>query len=356
MRVLFDDQIFSLQDFGGISRYVVELMSHLPVDISPELAVKYSANVHLQELGVVPKLSKIPFSRQIMRMINRRHSAKLIEKGDFDVFHPTYYNTYYLGKLRRPMVVTVHDMIHERFPAMTAPGDDTAAFKRQAVEKADRVIAISNSTKRDLTEIYNIAPEKITVVHHGLTRLRHAPDPVEGLPKPYVLFVGAREGWKNFGTMLQAFAIIERRHPGLSLLCTGTPFSKAEYETMAALGLTSKVHSIFATDRQMPTIYAQAECFVFPSLYEGFGFPVLEAFSAHCPTAVSRTSSLPEVAADGALYFNPESADDIAAQTLRLLDDSDLRLTLARRGAAIADTFSWDRTARRTADVYRSLT
>ncbi len=355
IKVLYDSQIFTSQRFGGISRYFVELIRNMPGDIDTEVAARFSHNVYIRDVVDIPDFPAVPFKKDIVKFLNRRKSEAAIAEGCFDVFHPTYYNPYFLKNIRKPFVVTVHDMIHERFPESFSPHDPTRNDKRKLVFAADHVIAISESTKRDLLDMYGLPEDKITVVYHGRTTDNVVPEKIEGLPEHYVLFVGDRNRYKNFGRMAEAFAIVKRRYPEMKLICTGRPFGKDEHEMFRSLGIEGSVGQMFVSDGQLRYLYSNADCFVFPSLFEGFGFPVLEAFSAGCPIAMSNTSSLPEIGGDGGLYFDPLSAEDMSDKILQLIDDRTLRDKLTARGREIAGTFTWERTAAQTAEVYRSL-
>lgn len=356
MKVLYDCQIFNSQKVGGISRYFAELAGALPDDIDPHFAVRRSRSIYLEQLGIAT-MPNVPFKRYILKAVNYARSRRLLERGDYDVFHPTYYNPYYIPLVKHPTVVTVHDMIHERFPGNFTPGDTTAEVKRQTVEHADRIIAISESTRRDILDLYDIDPAKISVVYHGRNILSDAGAEINGLPEHYILFVGGRPRYKNFERLVKAFAEVRRVHPDVKLICTGAPFKKGEQEMIVAAGLRpgDDVRHIFVSDPQLRRLYAGALCFVFPSLYEGFGFPVLEAFDAGCPAVLSDRSSLPEIGGDGALYFDPEDIGDMRDRILECIDSQTLRDSLISRGHARADLFSWKRTAEQTAEIYRSL-
>lgn len=355
LKVLYDAQIFTSQKFGGISRYFVELMKNMPTDIDVDLSVRFSHNVYLPEVKAISDFPSIPFKKDIVKILNQRNSVKKLKENDFDVFHPTYYNPYFLDHVKRPYVVTVHDMIHERFPESFSPNDSTRECKRRIVFAADHVIAISQSTKRDLIEMYNLPEDKISVVYHGRTLSDATEQSVENLPKHYILFVGDRNRYKNFERMAEAFSIVHHRYTDLQLVCTGRPFKKNELELFSRLGISDSVKQFFVNDRQLRYLYTHAECFVFPSLFEGFGFPVLEAFEARCPIVLSNTSSLPEIAGEAGLYFDPTNIDEISDRITAVLEDSQLRKTMVDKGIEVVKNFSWEKTAEQTAAVYRSL-
>lgn len=354
MKVLYDAQIFTSQKFGGISRYFVELLRNMPRDISTDVAVRFSHNVYINDVRPVRDFPSVPFKKDIVKHLNNRRSALMVGRGDFDVFHPTYYNPYFLKRLNRPYVITVHDMIHERFPESFSKTDATRANKRLTVMNAAGIIAISESTKRDLIEMYGLPEERITVIYHGPTLTGGDEERVD-VPEHYILFVGDRNRYKNFDRLVDAFADISRVHPDVKLVCTGRPFNKNELQRFADKGIAGRVEHRFVSDAGLRYLYGHALCFVFPSLFEGFGFPVLESFGAGCPIVLSDTSSLPEIAGDGGVYFNPYDAGDMRDRILQVIDDSALRQRMVERGYEIAGTFSWERTAAQTAALYRKV-
>lgn len=355
MKVFYDCQIYNSQRWGGISRYFVELIRRMPSDIDCSVGVRFTHNVHLPQIMAIGSLPLLPFKKDISRRFNYSRSRAILRKGAFDVFHPTYYNPYFLEFTDKPFVLTVHDMIHERFPDAFSPSDTTSQSKRLLVEKATAVIAISESTKRDLIELYGIDERKIRVIYHGRGVTSGREEPVEGLPDDYILYVGGRMLYKNFGLFAEAFAAIATRYPGLQFVCSGKPFNKNEVALLTRLGILDRVKNFFVRDSQMKSLYAGARCFVFPSLYEGFGFPALESFAAGCPTLLSNTSSLPEVGGNGALYFDPYKVDDIAHAICTALDDNRLCEDLRAKGYAQLERFSWEKCASATAELYRSL-
>ncbi len=360
MKILYDHQTFGLQKFGGISRYFVELMSRLPEGYEFDNSIVLSDNVYLN--GASDKLAKGRPFRHVVRgdfrikaLVNKIDSLRRVRAGRFDVFHPTYYDPYFLKSLKRPYVITVHDMIHEKFREMFSPKDKTEKFKKEVVAKADKIIAISQNTKKDIIDIYGIPDDRIEVIYHGHSRSERQAVPVDGLPDKYILFVGQRGGYKNFDRLLRAFARIHRIYPEIKLVCTGQVFGGQEMADISSLRLEDAVYRYFVSDAQLEYLYNKALCFVFPSLYEGFGIPILESFAARCPIALSNTSCFPEIARDGGLYFDPYDEDSVYETLMKLIDDSSLRGELVAKGSAILQNYSWDKMAAATAEVYGSV-
>ncbi|MDQ3918834.1 MAG: glycosyltransferase family 4 protein [Acidobacteriota bacterium] len=368
MRVLYDGQVYSLQAVGGVSRYFANVISRLPTDWTPSLIVdrpgevSYPAHPNLRVYGRArPGLQR--FSHRLAayysRIENRRLSGRAA-RGRFDVAHPTYY-TLCTGQemvaLRCPVVITVWDMIHELFPEVMDPTGRHAEEKRRAILSAQAVICISHNTKKDLLERYPLPEGRVTVTHLASDidgDISNGPEPVPD--RPYYLYVGSRAGYKNFDGLLAAFARIAPSRPELALCVVGPPFDDAEARLISRLGLSGRVeHYGRVGDSHLAKLYRCSTAFVYPSLYEGFGIPLLEAMSCGTVVVASDSSSFPEVLGDAGLLFDPRAPDDLADILSSLADDASGRERLIERGRRRARQFSWDETASRTIGVYRSV-
>ncbi|HTL32207.1 MAG TPA: glycosyltransferase family 1 protein [Kofleriaceae bacterium] len=367
MRVLFDHQIFSYQRFGGASRYFAELMRvfHEQGDPQFDLGVATSPNAYLaaaqyyrgRTTGAIAGTPRF-FATYARNVVQTRLAAR----RPHDVFHATFYSPDALGSARGSrLVVTVLDMIPERFPEAFDLHGLYGRFvtkrwietKRVMCERAAGILAISENTKQDIVELYGIPAERIVVTHLGnrLTGSREQAKP-RGFPDRYVLFVGTRNTYKNFGLVLEALAQI----PDVALACIGGgPFDDGEKARIAKHGLGDRVTQRNVSDDEMGACYAHAEAFVFPSRYEGFGIPILEAFACGCPALLARASCFPEIAGDAALYFDPDEADELRAALVRVLEDRTLADRLRALGHARARELTWESTAARTAAAYRDM-
>jgi len=366
MRVLYDSQIYDSQIHGGISRYFFELLSRLHgrAGVSVRLAALLSNNAYLRRASFPAPRPFFPSVKPLRKgkhltAVNRWYARRLLRRGELDLLHPTYYDPWFLPDLGgRPFVVTVHDMVHELFPEHFGPGDPTREWKRTLVARAAGVIAISDSTRRDLVRLLGVPEGRVRVIPHAAPALPPpAPERPAGLPGRYLLFVGQRAGYKNFVPLLAALAPLLREEDGLGLVCAGwRPFSPVEREAIETERLHGRVlHLPAPDDAALATLYRHALAFVYPSRYEGFGIPVLEAFSCGCPAVLSRTSSLPEVGGDAAVYFDPDDAGSMREAVARVVGDAALRRDLTERGARRARAFSWERTAEETLALYRTL-
>lgn len=275
-----------------------------------------------------------------------------------DVLHSTDYVPPFLRRCRS--IITVHDLAFLRWPEHLTP-DSRAYFNghiHRAVRSADAIIAVSQATKRDLIELLDVPADKVSVVYEapGLELPVDSSEVQrwlenEGLPKDYVLFAGTLEPRKNLPRLIDAFAEVRGRGYQGQLVLAGSSGWLAD----PILALVEK-HSAYVQVRPLDArLYAGARLLAMPSLYEGFGLPVLEAMALGIPVLTSNVSSLPEIAGDAALLVDPENAADIADGLWRLLNDQDLARDLVDKGRARAAEFSWERAAVETLRVYHSL-
>jgi glycosyltransferase involved in cell wall biosynthesis len=273
---------------------------------------------------------------------------------NYDVLHPTYYDPYLLkmGKdIDIPLVIDVHDMIFEKFPQCFGNSEYIIKNKEVYFSRANKIIATSQKTKEDMLSIYPyIHEDKVIVIYRGQVF------PVQEYKKKenYVLYTGQRGGYKNFDTFIRAIAPLLVRYD-LWLVCTGQEFTRYELALLRKEKIRNRTSCIFVSDNDLPELYTRALVFVFPSLYEGFGFPILEAFAAGCPVALSNTSCFPEIAGDAALYFDPYSETDMRAIIEKVIVSPNMQNTLINMGKEQVKKYSWKKCAEETAAIYRGL-
>lgn len=366
MKILYDHQTFSLQDYGGISRIFAELLKvGMDDHMEARVSLLFSNNVYLKELRNVGvssffKTYKSAYKELLIYAVNKLYSIHKLKTLSFDVFHPTYYDPYFLKYLKeKPFILTFHDLAHEKFMDrynVFAKDKLTIEGKRTLITQAAKVIAVSEATKKDVIAYYGIDRRKIEVVHlaTSLTRTKEVRKRI--INEPYILFVGKRDIYKNFTFFLDAVSPLLKFDKKLKLVCAGGgAFSESERVLISELALADKVVPVtIQNDATLVDLYSNALCFVFPSLLEGFGIPVLEAFSCGCACALSSFSSLPEVAGNAALYFDPTDAKSIYSAIERLIYDEALRVETIRKGYERLSNFSWNKTRQRTYEVYRS--
>lgn len=361
--VFIDHQKFSTQRYGGISRYFVSLIDGIrsSADVSCKVGVLHSQNYYLQNehlpLNNLLAGPLINLKATLSYRINEFYCRQLLNRQNFDVFHPTYYSTYFLKMLRKPLVVTIHDMTYERYPEYFWAHDPLTYQKRRNIERADAIIAISNSTRNDLIHFFDVDPAKIHVIYHGIETNSPAKSrPIANIPQNYLLYVGDRNGYKNFYFFLRAFKRLQTRYPDLHVILTGGgSLGIAEREYIYRLSLSNRVRHLNSTDEELAFLYQNARCFVYPSLYEGFGLPILEAFRANCATVLSDIVCFREVAGNAAAYFDPTQLDDLVSAIDTVLTDTEWRQQLIRAGAERQGLFPITASVQRTLELYKSL-
>ena len=389
MKILYDYQIFTKQNYGGVSRYFYELMDNLRAHkIDIEIPINYSKNIYIKEadflsrplkgyteykdflLGLRPKgkakiyklLQKLNFIKNA-ETANQKISIECLKKQNFDIFHPTYYDSYFLKYIgKKPFVLTIYDMIHETYPELFSADNKIARQKKILAQKAEKIIAISENTKKDIIKFIGINEDKILVIHLGNSinrqenNLKINTDLLKKLPEKYILFVGNRASYKNFNNFSKALIPLFKINKKLNAVCAGGgEFSDKEINFFKTFNITDKLRQYSVNDYDMTLLYKNALVFVFPSLYEGFGLPILEAFNCGCPVAASNRGSLPEIAGNAAAYFNPEDISSITDAINNIIADDGTKEKMKKNGFEQLKKFSWEKTAEKTLDVYNSI-
>jgi len=358
VRVAFDEQIFAIQRYGGISRMFAQLARQFVLDPIEDLqALPFNAPVVNRYLLDHPEISGPLGARQA-----RNEWTALAHYLTRPQTHPRceiVHNTFYLPHGLAPAkgakrIVTIHDMIPERLPH-TRRRLDRLTLKHRYVQRADHIICVSQATRDDLEEIYGPLHVPVSVVHHGVDPRFHPDVPkLDMFPERYVLFVGNRGQYKDARVLFEAFAEIAADFPDIDLLCVGgAGLSAKEVQWLSERGIRERVSQRYLSDDGIASAYAHAEVFVFPSRFEGFGLPALEAMASGTPVILANATSLPEVGADAAVYFQPGDASELAVALTSVLQDRERRDQLISRGRERAAAFTWQAAARKTADAYR---
>ncbi len=367
--ILFDQQIFRLQQYGGISRYFSKLINGLSNSFDYNILPNkfFSNNKHLyeQQLTMFSQLYMTSNFRGRNRLINilknnnDRHLKRCIKDGGYEIFHPTYYQVEFLNYLptNKPFVLTVHDMIHEKMPELVFDYYNEVNNKAILLRKAEHIIAISENTKKDILFFYpEINPQKITVIYHGCSSVIQYHKPINlGFTK-YILFVGNREAYKNFKWMFESISDFLKEKK-MNLVCAGGGgFSDSEIELFKSAHLDNQVHFIdISNDTILNNLYRDAFCFIYPSLYEGFGIPILESFTNNCPVILSKTSCFPEIAGNAALYFEINKSESLVVQLNALFCNNDLRSDLIKHSKDVLLKYSWNKMVAEHIEVYNSI-
>ena len=337
-----DGIIFSLQQHGGITVYFRQLLEVLAAtNESVDLILEMPT---MQGIRNVP--GDMPVTQLTARTLERFRPARL--SANASVFHSSYYR---LPERRSvPTVVTVHDFIHERFRSGPRKWAHVHQ-KHAAIRAAQAVICISESTRQDLLEFVGETPgQTIHVIHNGVAEI-FCPIEVMAVKRPFMLFVGERAGYKNFRLVLDALKYL----PDLELHCVGGGALRTTELQGLDEGLRSRVrHLGFVTGEALNTHYNHAHCLVYPSSYEGFGIPVIEAMRAGCPVVSTDCKAVREVGG-GALTVAQETSGPAFADAVLKLYSGDYRSQKINQGLEIAQGYSWSKTHAHTLGIYRSL-
>ena len=367
MKIFYDFQIFTNQRYGGPSRYFVDLSSAIKkLGFETKIFSEFYINEHLKEIYdqdiVVGKkiyfnrfLSKINSVKKIFKRINTVKNKKNYSAFEPDVLHLTYYNNFF-GEKKKNTILTVYDLIHEIYPHYY--NRNNFRPKKKILDNVDKIICISENTKNDLLNFYKVDESKIFVVHLASSlknKYSFKKKSEVNEYKPYFLFVGNRNGYKNFNNLLQMLSQNKKLLDTFDLLCFGGGnFSLSEKLIFKKLHLPEKkIIYLEGDDNLLCKIYQNAEVFIYPSFYEGFGLPILEAFQNKCPVVCSRTSSLIEVGGDAVSYFDPHNTDSMFDSISSVLYNNELKNDLVTKGLNRLSEFNWEKTALKTIEIYK---
>jgi len=368
MRVAIDTR--KIHDFG-IGTYIRNLLRQLArIDQNTE----YILLCREPDLGIAAQLG--PNFRGVVEpspnysLREQIHVPWVLMREKPDLFHAPHYVLPPLTPCRA--VVTIHDCIHLRFPQYLPSRLGYGYARGQmwaATHRAARVITVSEASKRDILRYFRVPESRIDVIYNAIDdRFWQQPDAGEiarvreryRLDDPFVLYAGNIKPHKNLERLIEAFHLL-RQHAAMKdvqLLIIGDEISK--YATLRRAVHRHKLHKHvrffgFVSDQTLAALYRLANVFVFPSLYEGFGLPPLEAMASGTPVITSNVSSLPEVVGDAALMIDPYEPEAIADAMQRVLSDAALRADLSRRGLARAREFSWERSIARVREIYEEV-
>jgi len=378
LRVGFD-ATSAVRQGGGIGRYTRELLRALAAaDTASNYRLFFASRSHPHPLPPLPSNFHVtPLPLDDIWLVRVWHRARLPLPvnwltGPIDLFHSPDFT---LPPVRRGTrtLLTVHDLSFIRDPESATPvlRHYLNAVVPRSVARADHVLADSQATRADLVELYRTPAEKISVLYSGVHEsFQPVTDPATlaavraryGLgDAPFVLAVGTLQPRKNYVRLIQAFAAISNLQPrtsNLHLVIAGDKGWRydAIFAEVEKLGLGDRVRFPgFVADADLPALYSAARVLAYPSIYEGFGLPMLEAMACGAPVVASTASCMPEVAGDAALLVPPTDVDGLAAALDLALTDEALRADLIVKGRARARQFTWDKSARQLLDIYRRL-
>jgi glycosyltransferase involved in cell wall biosynthesis len=371
MRIAYDSNVFTMQKYGGVSRYMVRLGEELcklgnDVEVSGllhknhYLAASKCLHARMRYIG------DFPFgTRRLMHHLGDLVTNVRLAFWKPDIIHESFCHDRRVGSSKTPRVCTIHDLIHHKFPEFRGKMNQIPYYQQKTIDRCDAVICVSESTRRDLLECLHVDAAKVHVVHHGFEHVRGecslTPEDenllVDMTSVPYVLYVGARGGYKNFQGFLKALKVSQSARHLRVIAFGGRPLSSEEFSLLGQLGFREgDVRHCCGSDAILRALYRSAEAFVYPSLYEGFGFPPLEAMAEGCPVISSNASSMPEVIGDAAEFFDPANSECMASALDHVIDSEARRNELKLLGLARVQCFPWADCATKTEQIYRNLT
>ena len=325
MKILYDYQAFDIQRSGGVSNVFSLLVDEVKKREEVFVGITSTTNLYMlargypTEEGTLNRLinaGKIDAGTDLSdidwKKVNKIYSRNAIKRGDYDVFHPTHYDPYFLEFMPdKPYVVTVHDLAFERLRNYIQFNERMclADFdkRRDIMASASKVIAISEATKKDIVDIYKVPESKIEVVYNAYRELPENYVYNNPFNFPYILYVGTRQGPLNYKCFIPFFNQIVpfmKEHKDFKLICTGQKFTKFELDMFRQYGLEDRVENHYLNEDGLNNLYHHAFCFVFPSEFEGFGLPILEAYKNDCPALLNNIPVFHEVAGDCGMYFD----------------------------------------------------
>jgi len=372
MGVVVDGIIYQLQVCGGISRVFSEILprmcsmdNSLRIYILTRGQLKQSLPMHAHIAHYpIPYINCCPYPRRLweplIRIANELMYRSKVGSGEDKIWHSTYYTI--PKKWEGYSVTTVHDMVFELFPQFySGPKFDLfRQRKRLSVQWVNAVICVSDTTREDVLRLYELDANKVHVVPNACSDIFRRLDGTElpasiQIEQPFLLYIGNRARYKNFDLLAKAYSLWPRRKEVALVLVGGRPISESEQRLMTELAIAKQVKLLKDVDDEtLCCLYNSAVAFVYPSLYEGFGIPLLEAMACGCPIIASRIPSTIEVAKNCPIYFDPTKEDD-------LLNALDIALSQGRNSERVqtglerVKSYSWDKTAAQVLEVYRQL-
>jgi glycosyltransferase involved in cell wall biosynthesis len=354
LAVFVDGLVYQLQSQGGISRVFSEILPRM-CDIDDSVSITLFTQGHCRQ--PLPRhrrikhcaIPKVPAVSSLMRRL-------WIGSGEEKLWHSTYYSV--PDGWRGRSIVTVHDMIHERFPDLYkgSNNDQFRADKKRCVQCADAVICVSEATRQDLHHFYGLNSSSVYVVPNAYSDIfRRLDSATCQIEQPFLLYIGNRARYKNFDVLAKAYSLWHRRKEVALVLVGGKPVSSSEQQLIEELGIAKQVKLLGNVDDEtLCGLYNRAVAFVSPSMYEGFGMPLLEAMACGCPVIASSIPATVEVAGDCPIYFDPAKEDDL----LNALENAFLEgrnFERVQAGLERVKSYSWDKTTAQTLSIYRSV-
>ena len=354
--LIYDYQIFLKQKYGGPSKYFVELNKNIDKNnFSNKIIAPFHINNHLKNSkfnkGNFFFYKKFNFNNFLSKY-NQNKTLKFVKKIQNPIIHSTYYNLKYLSEIECKKIVTIYDLIHEKlYPEKNLSDEEN---KKNAIIDADFFICISKNTQKDLIETYNVDPQKTKVVYLS-SSLQDTKFKINK-SKDYLLFVGNRTGYKNANFILKALSKYKKFKKNFDLYFFGGPkLSNYEIDNFNELGLLNNIKHYGNDERKLKSLYKNAICLIYPSLYEGFGIPLLEAMESECPILCCNTPALKEIGQNAVEYFDGNNQDAFLESLDKIIYSNDLNKKLKKLGLQRRKDFSWKKCAKETEEIYQTL-
>jgi glycosyltransferase involved in cell wall biosynthesis len=352
LNILYDYQIFSLQKYGGISRYYAELVSSISKGNTVNISRSYIINNYLQEYKVDTSKQSLVLKRfKGIDLLNYYLYRRELFRIKPDLVHHTYYGIKKFDH-KQKHIITVYDLITELFDK----NGSTDKSRVDAINNSDLIICISENTRKDLLDIYKVPNSKCHVTHLAGSLNSKMDIGKKIIDEHYILFVGKRSSYKNIKVLWETYFNYNRIRNDFKLVCFGggTP-THDEIHWLEQHGMTDDIIFINGSDQILANLYTYASVFVYPSLYEGFGIPPLEAMSFQCPTICSSAGSIPEVVGNAGELFDPNDDEELGEIMLKVLYSTTYANTLVERGTKRNNAFTWKKTTEKTMQLYKSL-
>ena len=357
MKIIFNGTIFYKQKYGGISRYFYNLANELiNKKIDFKIVTPFHKNLYLKDLNTKYKTGMYIKHFPDLKIIDKfqiRFSNYYISKIKPSIVHETYYSEN-VKKKNSLKVLTVYDLIHEKFPHLYS----FSYNKKKSFEDVDFFICISETTKNDLKEIYDISDDKIKVIYLGADHMLLNQNKIDYdiLSKPYILYVGSRKKYKDFQTLIKAYSNSKILSKDYNIVCFGGGFfSTSEKKSFNELKISKNLINLQGDDQLLYNLYKNSRCFVSTSLYEGFGMPIIEAMYCKCPVILSDCSTHKEIARGNAIYFNKSNYDDLMNVFERDLYSDNKLNNLNKAANSYVKNFNWKKCAKETLEVYNKI-
>ncbi len=362
MKIVFDYSIFFHQNYGGITRYFLNLYNKLiERNVEAKIIAPLNNNIFLKNHNLDYfsgfYIKNYPrFTRKLFKQYNHMYSKLFTKIYKPNIIHKTFYEKNFTNNNSIKKIITVYDLVHEiYFKEYNNPKDYRP--KKIALENIDFIICPSNKTKLDLMNFYNMQENKIKVIYMAPHNFKINMKFKNNFKKPYILFVGERKRYKNFINFIKAYSLSNNLQKDFSVVCCGGgKISANEKKIISELKIDiSNIIQIDGNDNILNSLYLNASAFVFPSMYEGLGLPPLEAMSLGCPVITSNHEAIIEGVGDAAVLFNPKEPEDIKNKIEDVLYSEELKKKLRLLGINRSKLFSWDKCANETLEVYNQI-